>query len=384
MKKEMEPRPKYVGGHFPDKRQTWLLKAALLDKPRASACFEEWLQSCNLAYLRPGSATFLSDFMDTLDTGSQRMLPLVIHNLGDEAHPYFKFLSGTRKNYWVKTKQILFNVQKVRQVLTENGIPSILIKGADLATRYYPNDTLRPMADGDVLIPFSAREKALKLAVKGLFGNTISGYDYFMKDYRHGIYLRFDGQEGNVDLHWNVFKEYASEPGASDYIWDNLVEAKTGIGMDKRMQDTHAFFVCLVHGRNFGMVPPFRWVADVMLIYRNAEHIDWDELLSLCRKFHFKPFVKRAFAFLVNEFDMKVPSGFIGELEKMQPSPLEEKYYAIIAESFQTDGLFLRLRSNFRHRSSLYHLFLRESHFSSVSYFAGWFIALVKTKLFSR
>jgi hypothetical protein len=384
VKKEMKHRLKHIGGHFPDHQQTLLLKAALLNKTEASACFDEWLQSHNLAYLRPESATFLSDFMDTLDLGSQRMLPLVIHNLGEGAHPYFKFLSGTRKNYWVKTKQIAFNTRKVRDAFEQNGIPCILIKGLDLATRYYPNDTLRPMSDGDILVPYTFRKQALEMAQTGLLGNKISAYDHYMKDFIHGIHLRFDKQEADVDLHWSVFKEYADVAGASDFVWNKLADVRTSTGIEKRMQDTQAFFVSLVHGRNFGVVPPFRWVADVMLIYRNAEHLDWDELLSLCQKYHFKPFIKRAFPYLVKEFELKVPDTFMALLEEMPEHDLEESYYAAFSQRFEQRNLISRIWSSFTKRLIFYRLFLKENHVSLFSYFTGWYTGIIKTKLFPQ
>ncbi|NBA85204.1 hypothetical protein GVN16_05500 [Emticicia sp. CRIBPO] len=374
----MKHRLKHIGGHFPDHQQTLLLKAALLDKSEAAACFEAWLQSHSLAYLRPGSATFLSDFMDTLDLGSQRMLPLVIHNLGEDAHPYFKFLSGIRKNYWVKTKQILHNAQKVRNTLEQNGIPCILIKGLDLATRYYHNDTLRPMSDGDILVPFAFRSQALEIARKGL---KISAYDHSMKDFLHGIHLRFDRQEADADLHWNIFKEYPDSSTASDFIWDKLTEVKTSIGIDKRMQDTHAFFVSLVHGRNFGVVSPFRWVADTMMVYRNAGHLDWDEMLDLCQRFHFKPFIKRAFPYLVKEFGMKVPEGFMTSLEEMPAGQLEESYYRAFSQSFNQGNLVSRIWGNFRNRLIFYRLFVKENHGSVFSYFVAWYTGVMKAKL---
>ena len=376
-------RIKQVGGFFPDEKQTLLLKAALFPSPEASTHFTNWLSLSGLENLNTESDSFLSDFMDILDIGSQRMLPLVIYNVGEHNHPYFKLLLGIRKNFWVKNKQIAFRAQKVQQIFDRNNIPNILIKGLDLAARYYPNDALRPMNDGDVLVPYSYREQALKLAMENAFGNKIATYDFYMKDFVHAIHLDFEGSV-DIDLHWNIFVEYYNDLTATDFIWQNIQTVNINNVPTKRMSDTHAFFVSLVHGRSFDLVPPFRWVADTMMIVRNAKSIDWNEILTLTQKFHFKPFLKRAFPYLKQEFGMDIPDSFLSALAKIQPVSLEVTYHQLLAKDIRESHLFSLLWYGTKKRIIFYQLFLKDKNSSFFNYFSTWLLNRLKTRYFVK
>lgn len=374
----------YEGGHFPNEKQTLLLKSALSPQSEAIEYFIQWLKMYGLENLDIESETFLSDFIDTIDLGSYRMLPLVIHNVGENNHPYFKLLLGTRKNFWVINKQTAFHAQKVQQVFDKNNIPNILIKGLDMASRYYQNDTLRPMYDGDVLVPYRYREQALKLATDSAFGNKIATFDFHMKDYLHAIHLDFNGL-ADVDLHWNIFPEYSNDLEATDFIWKNLETVTINNVPTKRMSDTHAFFVSLVHGRGYDTTPPFRWVADVVMIMRSAKNIDWNELLKLTRRFHFKPFLKRAFPYLKQEFGVDIPDFFLSELDKMQPENLEVRYYQLLAKNTLNNNYWLpRLWFSINRRMAFYQLFLKNSQVSLISHFTNWYLDRIKAEYFIR
>jgi hypothetical protein len=80
-------------GNFPNESQKALLKASLsTNLQEAEAFFETWLESKFLDQLDVKHPDFLSHFMDPLDTGSQRLIPLLHHNLRDSKHPYMPFL----------------------------------------------------------------------------------------------------------------------------------------------------------------------------------------------------------------------------------------------------------------------------------------------------
>lgn len=378
--KQQSVKVNYEGGHFPNEKQTLLLKSAVFPNPEAIMYFMEWLRLCGLDKLDIESKTFLSDFMDSLDLGSQRMLPLVIHNVGESNHPYFRFLLGIRKNFWVKNQQTIFYAKKVQQVFDKNSIPCIQIKGLDLASRYYPNDALRPMNDGDILVPYQYKEQALGLAIDGVFGNKIANYDLYLKDFLHAVHLDFS-EHIDIDLHWNIFSEYSNTPDCTDFIWENTQTVVINNVSTKRMSETHAFFVSLLHGRNFDTVPPFRWVADTIMIMRSAKTIDWNELLLLTQRFHFKPFLKKAFPYLKQEFNMDIPAPFLLALEKMEVNDLEKKYYYSVSQNAKKYGFL----SWFWYRITakiLYHkLFLQNKETSLTKYLLSWCLKRLQVQI---
>jgi hypothetical protein len=365
-----------IGGHFPNKKQTLLLKSALSERLKAIRYFVAWLELNHLEKLNTASQNFLSDFMDSLDLGSQRMLPLVIHNLGEQTHPYFGFLLGTRKNYWVRNKQIEHKALQIQKFLEQHGIPSMQIKGLDLATRFYENISHRPMNDGDILIPFQFRKKAIELAEAGLFGNKPNTFGLKIKNFVHAIHLDFEGKI-HIDLHWNIFREYTYMPGSCDFIWQNATkETKAGV-TNFRMSATHALFLSLVHGRGFDVVPPFRWVADAKMIIDKSE-IDWDAFLELSKRFQFKPFLKKAFPYLVEQHEFTIPSDFLEKLSQLRTDRLEEKYYRSISGNIRKYGFASMLWHGTARKVFYHRLFLKDSDISLLRFIFSWYLMRIK------
>lgn len=364
-----------MGGHFPDDQQTLLLKAALSERLKAIRYFVEWLEVNNLDQLNPASNTFLTDFMDSIDEGSHRLLPLVIHNLGEDTHPYFKFLLGTRKNYWVKNKQTEFRARQVLNILAQQGIPAMLIRGLDLALRFYDNPSLRPMSNADILIPYEYKSAAFALADKGLFGNKTHTYSLKAKKIAHTIHLEFDG-ELNVDLHWNIFKEYTHDPDTSDFMWKDATKGEKTYTPSA----THALFVSLVKGSRFEKVPPFGWVADAEMIIRKAE-IDWDEILELTKRFHYKPFLKRAFQYLLGQQQFEFPNNFLEKLKTLPVSEDEEKYYRVASCNPAKYGILSRIWFETLKKIHLHKLLLKNTDVSLSEYLFIWYFNRIKAKL---
>jgi hypothetical protein len=364
------------GGHFPDEKQTLLLQAALSGRLAAIRHFVNWLSVHKLDELNLSSGTFLSDFMDSIDKGSQRMLPLVIHNLGENTHPYFKFLTGTRKNYWVKNKQTAHKATELLKILAQAHIPAMLIKGLDLAENYYENTGHRPVNNGDILIPFIYWEQAIELAKKGVLGNKGIRYGLEPKGITHVLHLEFENQV-RIDVYWSIFREYAHIPDASDFIWQGAINETRAGNTYYRMSATHALFISLVSGRGFEFIPPFRWVADAKMIVGKSD-IDWDEFLKLAKTFSYKPFLKKAVRYLIDQHKIGIPADFAEKLNKLEASKPEEDYYLAISGNRYKYGLLI---NGFKRRVSQYNLFLKDTDISLAGYLFSWAFNQIKARL---
>ncbi len=365
-----------TGGHFPNARQTLLLKAALSDRLEAIRSFVDWLEINKLDSLDPTSRSFLSDFMDSIDKGGQQLLPLVIYNLGEDTHPYFKFLIGTRKNYWVRNKQIAHKAFEVQRILAKNDIPSMQIRGLDLAARFYENIGHRPMNNGNILIPYEFKEIAAELVKNYTFGNKVVRYDLEPIETVHTIHLEFDAELG-IDLHWNIFQEYAHRPDASDFIWKDATKTE---GTYYQMSATHALFINMVNGRKFEPTPPFRWVADARMILGKSG-IDWDEFLELAKRFHYKPFLKKAVAYLIEECQIEIPADFAEKLNKIVVSKQEVEYYRAISLNSRKYGFVGLLWYSISRRVISYRLFLKNTDISLSKYLFSWAFNRIRARM---
>ncbi|MHA8066975.1 nucleotidyltransferase family protein [Aquirufa sp. ROCK2-A2] len=354
--------------NYPNQSQVALLKAALLTNLQvAEKHFESWLIDKYLDQLDVQHPDFLSHFMDPLDTGSQRLIPLLHHNLTGSKHAYIPYLIGHTKKTWFRNKQIEFFAQKLQAQLEEHQIPSIIMKGLDYANNYYPAFSSRPMNDGDLLISLRDKEKFFKLYYQGVFDFTISEGVANMLDFTHAAHLEYP-YDVDIDLHWNLFPEYAEDLSVSDLVWKQTKQDAKG---NLRLSETMTLYVALTHGRNFDPIPPFRWVSDSMLISKNS-NIDWEVFYELTQQLQFKPFIIHAVNYLKEEFGFEIPDDVLIKLNLIQPSYLEKQYYNTISMDIRTYGIFSLFYVGLKRRIVFYQLFLIDYYKSIWHYLFSW------------
>jgi hypothetical protein len=356
-------------GNYPNESQVCLLKAALSnDLKVAEAYFEKWLSLKYLDNLDVNHPDILSHIMDSLDIGSQRLIPLLHENLRESSHRYLPYLKGYKKKTWFRNQQIGFYIKKLQAQLAANNIPSIVFKGLDYAANYYPSIATRPMNDGDLLIPLSEKEKFFKLKKEGRLDLEVSKYGSEMKKFVHAAHLEYPCGV-DIDLHWNVFPEYSSDPDLNDIVWANKKVDDKG---NLRLSETLSLFLALTHGKNFDPVTPIRWVSDSVLILRKSK-IDWDLFYELTEKLKFKPFIINAVKYLKEEFEFDIPHVFLEKLNLLTPTPLEKKYYESISIDIRAYGIFSLLYLGTKRRFIFYNLFLKDDWVSIWHYLFDWY-----------
>jgi len=359
----MEDKRLKNGGHFPNEFQTLLLKAALYDKSEALSIFLKWLNILGLNSLDLKSKSFISDFMDKLDLGSQRLMPLVIENLGTESHPYFPKFIGYKKNLWVRNQRIFLAAKELLKKLNDEGIPTILLKGLSLANVYYPRNETRPMNDGDILIPFEYKSQLINILKEENSIFKIGADQENMIDFVHASHF-FQDKNANIDVHWNIFTEYSQNRASSIFAWDGAIDFEWDGIATKRLNPTHDFFVVLVSGRNFENIPPIRWVADCVMILKNTNGVlDWNEFIRLSKDFSFKPFIQKALPYLKTNFWPDIPTEVMEKIDKLEPSHTEVMYYKSVSDDIRKYGFFSLILFGTKRFLIKYKLFLNEKPF---------------------
>lgn len=124
-----------------------------------------------------------------------------------------------------KLSALLGAQDEVSKALNAAGIEVIWLKGAALCHTVYPQKTLRPMVDGDFLVPFERREQALHV-VEGLGFHPSYHPSLFvgvMDNERAGaLYHHYVLQRGEalLELHFSLFPDPALLPGeAMGWFW---------------------------------------------------------------------------------------------------------------------------------------------------------------------
>lgn len=301
-----------VGGCWPTPEQELLLRAALLQGQTAAEAWEEWRTVSEI---------------DRLDSGSARLLPLVYRNLRDCGIGGFFMpkLKGIYLHMWAQNQLLLRAAVEPLTSFHKHGIETLTLKGAALATLYYPSPGLRPMEDFDLLVRAERAAEAINLLSEARW-TSIYQTPQAMIPYEHACEFT-DGAGRRIDLHWHALGVGLRKIGDDD-LWDAKMPFKiAGVDSFALNPADQLLHVC-VHGVRWNAVPPLRWVADALMIMRAAPtEIDWGRLVEQARKRRLSLPMKESLIYLRKLLDAPVPPAVIESLRQDPASKLERVIY---------------------------------------------------------
>jgi hypothetical protein len=301
------------GGCWPTEQQEQLLRAALLSGPESLQAWESW---------RNG----VDDVM-TLDAGSVRMLPLLYRNLKAQGvdHPWMGRFRGTYRKAWYQNRVLLHHAAEVLRALTSAGLPSMVLKGAALASSAYGDLALRPMNDVDVLVRTEDAQAAMAIFDESGLRPTHSVALGRMRVTHSVCFVDRAGRQ--IDLHWHVLEDDC-RVHADDAFWARAVRMEID-GVETRALDTtdQLFHTC-AHGARWNRVPPYRWVADAAVIVRTGV-VDWDRLVDLAEHHLVVPQILHPLGYLVDLLDLEVPATTLERLARLGVLRWMEREYRL-------------------------------------------------------
>lgn len=275
------------GRLWPDERQTLLLRAGLLPAP---AALEAWQR------IAPGLD------VGTLDPGSARLLPLVWSNLrrhGIDVDPLAERYRSARK----AGERLLDQLGELLPPLHDQGIPTILLKGAAIVVSAYPDVGMRPMSDIDVLVPIErVADAARTLQDRGWVPQsrlTAVGIRF-----THSLLFKRPGH-APVDLHWHVFEE-CCRPADDDDLWAASVPITIGDAPTRIPAPEDQLLHVCVHGEKWVHVPGIRWIADAVSIIRQGR-VRWERLVVEAVRRRFVRRMRAQLDYLRSALDAPVP-----------------------------------------------------------------------------
>jgi hypothetical protein len=255
--------------------------------------------------------------LDSVDSGTKRLLPLVYRRL---SHLEFEDadtgrLKGLYRHTWYRNQVRFHWAAGAAEVLREAGVEVMLLKGAALSTVHYRDGGLRPMDDVDVLVRTERAPAALEaLARAGWLPQTALPQNAFLA-VRHAEELV--GAEGaRIDLHWNALWQ----PGRDDALWEAAVDTRIIGTPVKAPCATDELLLACVHGAAWNPVPPVRWAADALAVLAAANgSLDWARLAGLARARRVTVEVAAALDYLRRRFAAGIPASVVGELRARRP-----------------------------------------------------------------
>lgn len=298
----MNPTPE---SPFPTKEQEFLLKAALYKNEEALDAWNIWKQT--------------ADFDGYMDQGSFRLLPLLYKNLLEHKvkDPLMNKLKGVYRQAWYKNHKLLYDAANVILFLQKSGIQILLLKGAALGKLYYKDTGVRPMADIDILVPFSKARITIDILKNSGWEPEFEAYIEYNLHY--GRSMQFTDDAGfELDLHWHPFFE-SHRDNTEKYFWDEAIQLKIGDVSTLSLCPADMLLHTFIHGINWNKEPPIRWIADAFFII-NAEDllIDWERFILQVKKYKVVLQTREAMNYLIKKFNVAVPEEVMNELSQIK------------------------------------------------------------------
>ncbi len=302
------------GDIWPTATQQLLLQAALLPAPAAQPAWQAWRAAVD---------------PQRLDVGSHRLLPLLYHNLrahglADPSLPYYKAIY---RQTWYKNNTLFYQMATVLTALQAAGLDTLVLKGTPLAIQYYRDIGLRPMGDFDLLV----RTADMARAVTVLADSGWHSYDQptippgYLDIQQAGTFRHADGR--HFDLHWHALWD-CTTPDADLDFWAQAVPLQIHQVPVLALGPTDQLLHVCVHGARYDPIPPLRWLADAMQIFKVAgAQLDWVNLLAHAETRRLVLPLRDTLGLLHALLQAPVPAEVLAALRAMPVTDQERRYY---------------------------------------------------------
>ncbi|MEH6948040.1 nucleotidyltransferase family protein [Bacillus sp. JJ634] len=176
-------------------------------------------------------------------------------------------------------------MKKVNEVLMNNQIRILFLKGPMLGSDLYGDISLRTSSDLDVLVPLKSLEKVEMLLIE-------TGYikdDYFqtvLSDWKwrhHHLTFYHPEKKIKLEVHWRLNPGPGKEP-SFEKLWDRKRISSITSFPIYTLGKEDLFLFLVTHGARHGW-SRLRWLVDIHQILK--QNLNWPELKQLLKKYHY-------------------------------------------------------------------------------------------------
>lgn len=207
-------------------------------------------------------------------------------------------------------------LRKVLKAFRDEGIGVIVLKGAALAETVYPNRTLRPMSDIDLLV----RKENLSNVEAKLIGmgyvleKRIETKEYYIEHHYHWVFTKRSAT--SIEIHWHIQRPTSPFRIDIDGLWQRAQWTKIAAAeaLVLSPEDLLLHLCQHMHKHNLiGGIRPLCDIAHVVEHYNNA--INWMEFRTRSSQWGISPYVYLALYLAKELLDARIPRSFLDGFE---------------------------------------------------------------------
>lgn len=232
------------------------------------------------------------------------------------------FMEKLRQTYYVNTMRNMLLYSELEQVLKSfqnEGIKTIVLKGAMLAETVYPNIALRSMGDIDLLIHKDDLDRAAKriLELKYVFNEDYRSAEWYIEKLHHLAPLFNPNKIVKIEIHHNIIPP--SNPFAVniDEFWQRAQPAKIA-NTDVLILSPEDLILHLSLHISYcdQFVGRIKGLCDILEVVRHYQgKINWNQITTEIHKYKIGKFVYYPLYFAKELLDADIPSHVLSELD---------------------------------------------------------------------
>lgn len=200
--------------------------------------------------------------------------------------PAVKHLRGLYSNYLAHNSRLLKETRYLLEVLSDNGIPAIPLKGAIASEILFDDLGVYPSGDIDLLVPPSELAKVKDILCRQC------GYTQPVKTTEEDLlashyHLMFTKNDLLCEVHWNCVKRYFNIPAA--FWWEDSREVVQADGTMVSQLSIEKYLLYLIFRLFDHCFYPLRFLVLITgLVSKHSGEISWDSLINLAAQLHMR------------------------------------------------------------------------------------------------
>ncbi len=247
---------------------------------------------------------------DLFAPDARQLLPLLSRALADAGidDPVVTQLMQTARLAWADNQLRFERLDAALEVLDSVGIRAMALKGVPLALEHYPDPSLRPMTDVDLLVAAEDAAHAVVALERAGWTREWTIVPDFVARTSEVPFLSPDGR-GILDLHWRLVPWVSRSWSASDpALWRDARILPIGTHVTVAPADHDLLLHVVLHAYMAGWACVPRWVADVVVLLRSSiGTLDWEQFVDRVLRAHLSLPVADALTYVASTFEAPVP-----------------------------------------------------------------------------